>query len=224
MEQPVIIKSNSRGIRLIMDPDISFEQLKYEILKKFSDSGKFFHNARVALSFEGRNLTEEEEKQILETIAECTSIEVVCVIDRDAGYEAVCERQIQLADELRLGRTGEFYRGTLRSGQCVECESSLIVLGDVNPGAKIIARANIVVLGSLRGNAYAGAAGDENSFIAALDMDPVQLRIGSVYGRSPDRGAFYALKNRRKTMEPQVATVQDDQILIEPLTRGSFQS
>lgn len=224
MEQPVIIKSNSHGIRLIMDPDISFEQLKYEILRKFSDSGKFFRNARVAISFEGRTLTEDEEKQILDTISECTSIEVVCILDHDAGFEAVCEQQIHLADELRLGRTGEFYRGILRSGQCVECESSLIVLGDVNPGAKIIARGNIVVLGSLRGNAYAGAAGDESCFIAALDMDPVQLRIGSVYGRSPDRGAFYALKNRRKTLEPQVATVYEDQIMIEPLTKGSFQA
>ena len=118
------------------------------------------------------------------------------------------------------GRTGEFYKGTLRSGQVIECKTSIVILGDVNPGAKIIAKGNIVVLGSLRGNAYAGAAGDEHTFVAALDMDPVQIKIGNVIGRSSDRGPLSAIKNRRKTLEPQVAVVMDDSILIEPITSG----
>ena len=86
--------------------------------------------------------------------------------------------------------------------------------------ASIIAKGNIVVLGSLRGNAYAGAAGDEHTFVAALDMDPVQIKIGNVIGRSSDRGPLSAIKNRRKTLEPQVAVVMDDSILIEPITSG----
>ena len=63
-----------------------------------------------------------------------------------------------------------------------------MIIGDVNPGAKIIAKGNIVILGSLKGNAYAGAAGDESCFVTALDMDPVQIKIGNVIGRSADRG------------------------------------
>lgn len=55
--------------------------------------------------------------------------------------------------------TGEFYKGTLRSGQVLKCDTSIVIIGDVNPGAKIIAKGNIVILGSLKGNAYAGAAG-----------------------------------------------------------------
>lgn len=220
MEQPVIIKSSPHGIRLLLDPEIPFEQLKQEIKKKFKHSGKIFKNARVALSFEGRSLDSDEQQQVLEAITENTGIEVVCVMDDDAGYEAFCEQRIKQMDDMRTGRTGEFYRGTLRSGQCVECETSLIVLGDVNPGAKIIAKGNIVVLGSLRGNAYAGASGNENAFIAALDMDPLLLKIGNTYGRSSDRGAYFAMKNRRKTMEPQIATAHEDQIMIEPITQG----
>ncbi len=104
----------------------------------------------------------------------------------------------------------------------LECETSLIVLGDVNPGAKIIAKGNIVVLGSLKGNAYAGASGDENTFVAALDMDPVQIKIGNVIGRSADKGPLSAIKNRKKAMEPQMAVVSGDAILIEPITKGFF--
>ena len=96
------------------------------------------------------------------------------------------------------------------------------MLGDVNPGAKIIAKGNIVVLGSLKGNAYAGAAGDETAFVAALDMDPVQIKIGDVIGRSADKGPLSAIKNRKRTLEPQVAVVAEDAILIEPITRGLF--
>ena len=55
-----------------------------------------------------------------------------------------------------------------------------MIVGDVNPGAKIVARGNIVVLGSLDGNAYAGAAGNSESFVAALHMNPIQIKIADV--------------------------------------------
>ncbi|MFR3190203.1 MAG: septum site-determining protein MinC [Roseburia sp.] len=71
------------------------------------------------------------------------------------------------------------------------------------------------VLGSLRGNAYAGAAGDEHTFVAALDMDPVQIKIGNVIGRSSDRGPLSAIKNKRGLFRAAVAVVMDDSILIQ---------
>lgn len=222
MSQPVILKSNPHGINLILDKNLPFEELKQEILKKFKESDKFFKNARIGLSFEGRELSQKEECEILNLISDNTSIEIVCIIDHDELRDAFYAGKIKEFDEMQSGRTGEFYKGTLRSGQVLECESSLIILGDVNPGAKIIAKGNIVVLGSLKGNAYAGAAGDESTFVAALDMDPVQIKIGSVIGRSADKGPLSAIKNRRKVMEPQVAVVLDDAILIEPITKGLF--
>lgn len=168
----------------------------------------------------GRELSQEEELAIVDLISRNTSIDVVCILDNNSLRDEICARKIQEFDESQSGRTGEFYKGTLRSGQVIECKTSIVVLGDVNPGAKIIAKGNIVVLGSLRGNAYAGAAGDEHTFVAALDMDPVQIKIGNVIGRSSDRGPLSAIKNRRKTLEPQVAVVMDDSILIEPITSG----
>lgn len=222
MSQPVILKSNPHGINLILDPGIPFRELKEEILKKFQESDKFFRNARIALSFEGRELSKEEECELVDLIAKNTSIEIVCIIDKDEAHDQFYADKIQKFDDSQSGRTGEFYKGTLRSGQVIECENSLIVLGDVNPGAKIIAKGNIVVLGSLKGNAYAGAAGDETAFVAALDMDPVQIKIGDVIGRSADKGPLSAIKNRKRTLEPQVAVVAEDAILIEPITRGLF--
>ncbi len=222
MPQPVILKSNPHGINLILDKNLPFGELKQEILKKFKESDKFFKNARIGLSFEGRDLSQAEECEILELISANTSIEIVCIIDKDESKDAFYVDKIKEFDEIQSGRTGEFYKGTLRSGQVLECETSLIVLGDVNPGAKIIAKGNIVVLGSLKGNAYAGASGDENTFVAALDMDPVQIKIGNVIGRSADKGPLSAIKNRKKAMEPQMAVVSGDAILIEPITKGFF--
>jgi septum site-determining protein MinC len=222
MPQPVILKSNPHGINLILDKNLPFGELKQEILKKFKESDKFFKNARIGLSFEGRDLSQAEECEILELISANTSIEIVCIIDKDESKDAFYVDKIKEFDEIQSGRTGEFYKGTLRSGQVLECETSLIVLGDVNPGAKIIAKGNIVVLGSLKGNAYAGASGDENTFVAALDMDPVQIKIGNVIGRSADKGPLLAIKNRKKAMEPQMAVVSGDAILIEPITKGFF--
>lgn len=220
MSQPVILKSNPHGINLILDDKLPFEELLHDILIKFQESDKFFKNAKIALSFEGRTLSGEEQYRIIDLIANNTSIEIVCIIDNDELHDQLFQGKIREYENVQRGNTGEFYKGTLRSGQVIECETSLVVLGDVNPGAKIIAKGNIVVLGSLRGNAYAGAAGNESSFVAALDMDPVQIKIGNIIGRSADKGPWESIKNRKRTLEPQIAVVMDQAILIEPITKG----
>ena len=125
------------------------------------------------------------------------------------------------------GREGEFYRGTLRSGQVLESVSSVVIVGDVNPGAKIISQGNIVVLGALKGNAYAGAAGDSNCFIVALEMDPIQIQIGDILAKSPDHKKMKPRRLRRKektpvTPEAQIAVAKGGNIYIEPVTRGSL--
>ena len=135
----------------------------------------------MAISFEGRELTQEEEYQIIETITENTSISIICIVDNDESHADLVKQQIDAYYDSVSGREGEFYRGTLRSGQVLESVSSVVIVGDVNPGAKIISQGNIVVLGALKGNAYAGAAGDSNCFIVALEMDPIQIHIIAAY-------------------------------------------
>lgn len=231
MSQEVVIKSNKYGINLILDKDISFVELKKAVLEKFRESEKFFKNAKLAISFEGRRLTQEEERQIIDLITDHTTIEIICVLDHDSGREEETKRQIDAYYELvesgygaALANKGEFYKGTLRSGQVLESEASITVIGDVNPGAKVISEGNIVILGALKGNAYAGCAGNCSCFIIALDMNPIQIQIGNVLAKSPDekKPARHFRKRERAaaTVEPQIATTKDGMIYIEPVTKG----
>lgn len=221
--QPVIIKSSKNGINLVLDDTLPFNELLEEIKNKFIDSEKFFKNARIAISFEGRALSQGEQFEIIEVIQQYTTISVICILDHDELMDEVIQRKMGTFVEEHSPQTGHFYKGTLRSGQQIESETSMIVLGDVNPGAKVIAKGNIVILGALKGIAYAGAGGDPACFVAALEMDPVQIKIGDYMGRAADKKET-AKGFRRKAKEeapvPQIATVYDEQILIEPISSG----
>lgn len=221
--QPVVIKSSKNGINLVLDAALPFDELLAEIKKKFIDSEKFFKNAHIAISFEGRSLSQEEQIAIIDTIQQCTSITIVCIMDYDELLDEVIQRRMNAYVEAHSPQTGQFYKGTLRSGQQIESETSMIVLGDVNPGAKVIAKGNIVVLGALKGTAYAGADGDSGCFVAALEMDPVQIKIGDHMGRSADKkdvGKGIRRKAKAEVPVPQIATVYKQQILIEPISSG----
>ncbi|MEA5441353.1 septum site-determining protein MinC [Cyanobium gracile] len=78
------------------------------------------------------------------------------------------------------------HRGTLRSGDHLQAEGSVLLLGDVNPGARISAAGNVLVWGRLRGIAHAGVAGDRNARIVALQLRPLQLRIADMVARGPE--------------------------------------
>lgn len=226
MQQSVVLKSNKYGINLILNDNMNFEELLQCIIDKFKESESFFKNAKMAISFEGRKLTQEEEFQIIEAITENSSVNIICILDNDQLKEEMVRQKIEQFEDEQAGKTGEFYKGTLRSGQVLDCESSVVVIGDVNPGAKVISKGNIVILGALKGNAYAGANGNEMAFVAALDMDPVQIKIGDVIGRSADKTSSDKKKKKQPVIpaEPQVAIVKDGNIYIEPITKGLLNS
>jgi septum site-determining protein MinC len=78
------------------------------------------------------------------------------------------------------------HRGTLRSGDHLQAEGSVLLLGDVNPGARISAAGHVLVWGRLRGIAHAGSGGDESARIVALRLRPLQLRIASSVALGPE--------------------------------------
>ncbi len=98
-------------------------------------------------------------------------------------------------------------RRTLRSGQQLRHPGSITVIGDVNPGAEIVAGGDIVVWGKLRGTVHAGAMGNETAVVCALDLAPTQLRIAQYIARSPE--------GRRRKPTPEVARVRDGKIVAE---------
>ena len=114
-----------------------------------------------------------------------------------------------LGDELAYDEeaNARIFMGTLRSGQRLETPFSLVVIGDVNPGADLIAGGDIIVLGNLRGTAHASAYDDEGfeHLIVALQMQPMQLRIGSVISRGSDEVGD----------GPETARIEDRRIIVE---------
>lgn len=79
-----------------------------------------------------------------------------------------------------------YIRRTIRSGQSISSDGNIIVIGDINPGAEIIAKGDITVWGILGGIAHAGSDGNNYARIRALKLNPVQIRIGTVFARRPD--------------------------------------
>lgn len=101
---------------------------------------------------------------------------------------------------------------TLRSGQTVNHKGNLVIIGDVNNGAEVIAEGDILIWGALRGIAHAGSAGNEAAEIRALKLQPLQLRIAQSIARSPDRQR--AMRGKLATPGPEMARVVDGQIRI----------
>lgn len=214
MNNSVIIKGNKYGIVVILDDTLDFEELKSNIAAKFSESSKFFGDAKMAISFEGRKLSVDEQREVLDIIAENSSLHIVCVMDNDKEQEEKCKKTLE--DKLMelSNRTGQFYKGTLRSGTVVEFETSVIIMGDVNNGARVVSKGNIIILGDLKGTACAGATGNTNAFVVALDMSPLQIRIADIIARSPDN------PQKEEVKEAKIAFLEEGNIYIEPLNRS----
>ena len=108
----------------------------------------------MALSFEGRRLSESEQLEVVQTIQENTSLEILCIMEQDTLTEAYMKEVLEDRKKELSASDGKFYKGTLRSGQVLEAGSSIIILGDVNPGATVVSKGNVVVLGTLKAVSY----------------------------------------------------------------------
>lgn len=226
----VVIKGNKYGIIVVMDKEASFEQIKTLLAEKLKESAKFFGNGTMAISFEGKELTDEEQTKLLDIISEYSDLNIACVIDQNEQITELFKKSVEKFEQMVDNNnddsfaekeeqsepdknTGKFFRGTLRSGQVLESDTSVVVIGDVNPGAKVSAGGNVIILGSLKGNVSAGLNGDAHAFIVALDMEPVQVRIGNIIARCPD-------KTKRAKQETKIAYLNGDTIFIDPLSKN----
>lgn len=231
MNQQVFIKGNKYGITIFLDKTAPFERLKEALKGKLKESMEFFGSTKLALSFEGRKLTTDEQWQLLKIIETYSQLDIVCILDEEKeeafrqAVEETAGRLTQqaaekkaslrrlppdkhlLLDDCFLGNQGQFYKGTLHEGEVVESEHSVVVLGNIELGAKLIVRGNIVVLGALKGYAYAGAGGDSSAFIAATQLETSRMRIGNVSFHQ----AFVTAK------EPMIAAVERGHIHIRSL-------
>ena len=157
MNGTVMIKGNKSGIILVLDKDLQFDTLKKDIADKFKETSKFLGKTTMAISFEGRELSVEEQKEVISIIEENSELKIGYVVTKENEQQKLVHKSIESRVSAINSNTGQFYKGNLRSGQVLEVETSVVVIGDVNAGAKVISKGNIIIIGNLKGNVFAGA-------------------------------------------------------------------
>jgi len=228
----VNFKGTRQGLAIMLDTSCDYQELKTTLTKKISSNKEFFKGAKFALQPGAVALDADQTKELEDICLQYGLIpsgeikpivhrDKVLTLNKDSGplqFSPLPSRPVKKSDVLpSLGlttdETGEqtmMVRHHLRSGQKVHYGGNVIVMGDVNPGAEIVATGSIVVMGTLRGIAHAGASGDHSAFILAYSLRPTQLRIANFIGRSPDNEPPEYFE-----FNPEIARIIDGAIIVE---------
>ena len=220
-ERSFTLKSYRKGLALHIRPEAGMEILLAELKEKFQSSKTFFGSMQVGLALSGKELTQEEEDAILDVIEENSNLQIVCLIGEDEKIQYLLDEAFEgntPSAQEDAGLDGQFYRGTLKKGQSLDTEHSVIVLGDVNPGAKIFSRKDVIVLGTLLGEVHAGigAEDEDHHFVCALEFSPEKLKIGSYkYKKKPEKRLWPDSYKK----SPKIAALQGEEIIVKPVTK-----
>jgi septum site-determining protein MinC len=240
LNQSVTIKGTKSGIILVLSPQVPFYQLKEDIQKHFIDAASFLGKNKMGLIIRGRRLTDEEQAEVVDTITNNSQLTITCIIDEESETErlftAAGSKEVKteaVNSEVVSDNSNEsenittidsdnnnaqIFAGNLRSGQDISCEQNVVILGDVKPGANVTSYGSIFILGELRGNAFAGAGGDRNAIVMALNLNPLQVRIADAIAISPDAEKGPKLRLKKKKLinnenEPEVAYIENGHIV-----------
>jgi septum site-determining protein MinC len=193
--------------------------LETAFLAHVEEKSAFFQGARVALDV-GNHILRAAELGALRDRLSSKGISLWAVISNSPVTEQTAqvlglatristprpERTIRPLDTNLEGEGAVLVQRTLRSGFKVSHHGHVVVVGDVNPGAEVIAGGSVVVWGRLRGVVHAGADGDEKACVCALEMMPTQLRIAGLVTVPPEH---------RGKPEPETARIQNGRVVVE---------
>ena len=224
MKDAVLIKSYQSGITLLMREDASLEEILQELAVKFTEAKNFFGTSTMALSMEGREVTEVEEIRILDTIRKNSNVRIACIVGHDETTNKNFIKALQHMEKKlsTRGRGGSSTREPSKNREVIETENSIVVLGDVYPGSAVISAGNIIILGGLYGEAYAGGSGREDCYIVALEMEPERLKIGDFKYKTNAKQSKWGI---RPKVQPKIAHLKNGKIVFDPLTKellGTF--
>lgn len=163
-----------RIIVRIMDTATQKEVLE-TLRKKLPELKRLYQKANTPIFITGKILKNKEIAEIQNLIKESIDVQIDFDSPKVLGLHGIKRTYHQ---EIKNSET-KFYKGSLRSGQRMEFEGSLVIIGDVNSGAEVIASENVIVVGNLRGVAHAGAKGNKEAIIAAERIDAPQVRISN---------------------------------------------
>lgn len=216
MKDLVVIKSFPNGINLILSEEAEFEAILKEVAYKFSGAKSFFGKGNMALSYEGRVLSANEEMKLIDCIRMNCDVNLLCIVGKDLETDEQYVKAIEsIADKFKKTSTdGEFYKGTLSFGQTIETPNSLIVLGDVPKGSSVISGKNVIILGSLFGTVKAGLK-EDNAFVVALAFEPEKLQIGDILYQTKTKAKW----GRKTKYVPEIAYTSDKEIIVDKLTK-----
>lgn len=168
----ILIKGNKEGLQFYMDEQCSLEELMLELEEKIGVSHAQFLQGpltHVTLYLGNRYLTPEQKEHIVRLIQRAGNL-----IVKEVRSEVFSKEEVERMLERH---SPKIELGYVRSGQIVESKQDILILGDVNPGGWVISHGNIYVMGSLKGFAHAGVAGDREKIITASHFKPMQVRI-----------------------------------------------
>ncbi len=176
MRNCVSINLRKNEILIKISDDAEQKEIIENLKRKLSELKKMYKNEKTPITVTGKILKNKEIDEIQELIKNNIDVEIDFDMPKSLGLSSITRT---FNKEIAISET-KFHRGSLRSGQRMEAEGSLVILGDVNSGAEVIASDNIVVLGALRGLAHAGAKGNKQAIISAGLLDTVQIRIANI--------------------------------------------
>lgn len=199
----VSINLKKDKIVIKLNEDTKQEELVECLKKKLSELKKLYKDEKTPINVTGKVLKNKEIQEIQNIIKEKIDVEIEFDSPKTLGLHGIKKT---FEKEIAVSET-KFHRGSLRSGQKIESEGSIVIIGDVNSGAEVMASDNIIVLGTLRGLAHAGAKGNKQAIIAAGLIDTVQIRIANIV-KEIDR-------DEEPLHKQSYVSVVDDQIIID---------
>lgn len=189
--QPLIEIKGLRDGLLVTVSDASWDESRAALMEQIDARGSFFHGARLALDVGGMVFHVNELSDLRDMLSE-RGVNLWAVVSESPTTEKTSQL-LGLATRISKPRPQEMTRPpaeeagegkamwigrTLRSGTRVEFAGNVIVVGDVNPGAEVVAEGNVIVWGRVRGLVHAGAGGNASAFACGLDLSAAQIRIG----------------------------------------------
>jgi septum site-determining protein MinC len=209
LDSNVSLRGTREGVLIVLgDGDWNDILRELEVKLTRPNAAAFFRGARVSVETGNRFLTERERLE-LERLLAAHNIHLGATSPTVAAPASQRQERIEMYTRETATNQVLMVRRTLRSGQRIHHAGPVVVYGDVNDGAEIVAAGDVLIFGKLRGVVHAGAGGDNHATIGAFTLNPPQLRIGNHIARSPD-------DKRRKARGPEMASVRQEQIVIEP--------
>lgn len=209
MRSCVKVNLTNENLIIKLNEEVEQKEIVDNLKKKTAQLKKLYKDSKMPILVTGKLLKESEKVEIKNIIQEKIDVKISFDAPQELGLHGIKKSFNQ---EIESSQT-KFHKGSIRSGQRIEYEGSIVVLGDVNGGAEVIAADNVVVLGVLRGLAHAGARGNKKAIIAAASIDCKQIRIADIIkemeDEKDDEGNIIA--SSRKTY----AFVEEDKLILE---------